>query len=226
MTSIAAAPAVDQQRLTRVGLREHKRERTIRVIQDAALDLFIEKGFEATTVDEIAVRAEVSKATFFRYFASKGDVVFGADGYWSDALRQCILSRPPAEADVVAAARAIRENWLPMLDPARVARQTRAVGTSSVLRGLCYDLAQRSQAAIAGALAERRGLNRPDDRCQMIAALVFAAFVRAVDCWVHEQQARGAFGTEVDRAFGVLAAVATDLAETRPRDFTDAQKKN
>ena len=57
-------------------------------------------------MDEIAERAEVSKATFFRYFATKGDVIFTSEGYRLEWLADTIAGRPAEEHDFVAAARA------------------------------------------------------------------------------------------------------------------------
>jgi transcriptional regulator GlxA family with amidase domain len=57
------------------GLRDRKRARTGLAIEEAALELFERQGFDATSVDQIAERAEVSRTTFFRYFPTKADVV-------------------------------------------------------------------------------------------------------------------------------------------------------
>ena len=60
-------------------LRERKKLATWRAIQSAALRLFDEQGYEATTVEQIAAAANVSRATFFNYFASKDATLLDLD---------------------------------------------------------------------------------------------------------------------------------------------------
>lgn len=76
------------------GLRERKKAKTMATIQMHALRLFRELGYKATTVEQIADAAEISYSTFFRYFASKEEVLL-MDNY--DPLLLEAFERQPAE---------------------------------------------------------------------------------------------------------------------------------
>lgn len=84
------------------GLRERKKEKTRQALASAAMRLFAERGYEATTVADIAAAAEVSTRTFFAYFPSKEDVFFAGTRERLDLVRQAFAAHaadlPPLSA--------------------------------------------------------------------------------------------------------------------------------
>src|SRR3984957_1030816 len=88
------------------GLRERKRQQTRERLTRMAMALFLERGFEATTLDDIAAAADISRRNFFHYFASKEDVVFAWQEDSMAALIAAVASRPAGEAMVAAAGEA------------------------------------------------------------------------------------------------------------------------
>jgi AcrR family transcriptional regulator len=79
------------------GLRERKKRRTRRALADAALRLFAERGYEATTVADIAAAADVSTRTFFSYFRSKDDVLFVETDERIALIPMLFAARAPGE---------------------------------------------------------------------------------------------------------------------------------
>ena len=196
------------------GLRARKKEQTRRAIQEAALDLFAADGYEATTVETIAAKADVSTTTFFRYFASKEEVIFADRRRRQPALYRAILDRPPAEGDLEALRSALEEAWATTTDPEIVARQCRAVATSSVLRGRGLDVASELEAIIADALAERH-LTPNDEACRLTASVAVSVLGRAVTSWAMEGRTASLPETVHD-AFELLGVVAAEWAAGRP----------
>jgi AcrR family transcriptional regulator len=80
-----------------MSLRERKKLAAWRAIRNAALRLFEERGFEAVSVEEIAAAADVSRSTFFNYFASKEAVVFDQDPEQREQWRALMAARPDDE---------------------------------------------------------------------------------------------------------------------------------
>jgi AcrR family transcriptional regulator len=78
------------------GLRERKKEKTRQALSSAAMRLFAERGYEATTVADIAAAAEVSTRTFFAYFPSKEDVFFTGTQERLDLVRQAFAAHAGA----------------------------------------------------------------------------------------------------------------------------------
>jgi AcrR family transcriptional regulator len=90
-----------------VGLRERKKLKTRAAIKKEAMRLFLEKGFEATTIEEIAQAVEISPSTFFNYFPSKEDVV--TDDELDPVIIAAFNAQPEGLHPVAALHNAMRE---------------------------------------------------------------------------------------------------------------------
>jgi AcrR family transcriptional regulator len=86
-----------------VGLRERNKLRRREQITEAALRLFAERGFDGVTIEAIADAADVSRRTFFRYFARKEDVIVAWKQQMADELRAALAERPGEESPLDAA---------------------------------------------------------------------------------------------------------------------------
>ena len=191
------------------GLRSRKKIKTRLAIEDAALELFGEQGYDTTTVEQISARAEVSTTTFFRYFPTKAEVVLSDQGQQLPALHQAILERPQRESDLVACHRAIHAAWVVEIDAERTARKAGAVAASPVLQGLSYQNGRRWMETIPDALALRRGLAGPDDRCLLTARVVLGVLASGLEAWM----ATGCVGDladAVDRRFELMTELCDE----------------
>jgi len=81
-----------------VGVRERKRLETLRRITDAGVCLFIEKGFDGATVDEIAAAAGISRRTFFHYFESKDDILLSLQSNVAELFAAEVRRAPPGDS--------------------------------------------------------------------------------------------------------------------------------
>lgn len=142
-----------------VGLRERKKARTRTTIQQHALRLFREQGYEATTIEQIAAAAEFSPSTFFRYFPTKEDVVMydSLDPMMIEAFQ----AQPPELNPVEALRRAMRTVFggLPAEEMRDLRERFDLIRAVPELRARMLDELARSIQLVAEMVAER--LERP-----------------------------------------------------------------
>lgn len=138
------------------GLRERKKAKTRRAIQDAAVRLTTEQGFDNTTVDQIAEAAEISPSTFFRYFPTKEDAVL-ADDY--DPLLVAAIANTPSASNPVAAIRQAMRSVSDIFDRdrAQIHQRTKLMLTTPALRARLADGMMDTQRLIRDAYAARPG---------------------------------------------------------------------
>lgn len=102
---------------TQLGLRERKKRDTRRRLVEAAVRLFAEQGYEQTTTAQIAAAAEVSPRTFFSYFDTKEDVVFGMAEERGAHGIQALADRRGDEGPLDALLRTYNEMWVQAWQP-------------------------------------------------------------------------------------------------------------
>jgi len=165
--------------------RQAHKLRTERALQQAALALFAEQGYDTTTTDEIAERAGVSPRTFFRYFPTKESVLFVGEYGWLQSFNKAFLAQPEDLSDLDAM-RATLHTLAPDLTKRRAALvlYDKAVASSPTLRGGVFDHQQQDIAAIAGAIATRRGLTEPDLACTTLATVMLLTYRNGVMRWL------------------------------------------
>lgn len=191
------------------GHRARKKERTRHAIEDAAIELFSKRGYDATTIEDIAGRAEIAPSTFFRYFTSKADVILGDQNERLPALQQAIVDRPALDSDIEALRGALQEQWVAAIDPERTVRIATAVASSPVLSGHASAVGRSWQIAASDALARRKGLERADQQCWIAATLALSTFGEAVKTWITDG-CEGELAHAVDRTFDTLLALCAD----------------
>ena len=172
-----------------VDWRAEKKAATKHAIQDHALRLFVEKGYDATTVEEIAAAAGVSHMTFFRYFPRKEEVV-EYDEY-DPLLEDLIAARPPDEAPITAVHNALRVGLQQVLSTDREALliRTRLILANPVLRSRNLVAQDTTRDLFARALARRGGLAKPDLAATVQASAALGAIAPALNAWAEDGEA-------------------------------------
>ncbi len=159
-----------------------------------ALRLLTDRDFDSLTIDQIADAAGISRRTFFRYFASKEDVVFAFLDQWAVRLAADIVARPVEENPVAAVQNSFRQLTAAYNDRAlalvRVVRETPSLREAERINR------EHLRMAVVNALATRLGFDPESDmRPQILATIAFAPLDAAMFAW---------FGGRSDEAVGHL----------------------
>jgi len=190
----------------KASLQERKQELVRQELADAAWELFDREGYEATTVAEIAAAAGVSRRTFFRYYASKEDVLVETSDQLAEAMLAAVARRPTGEAPLVS----IRHGLVEVLemeleDPERTRTIIRLLRESRSLRRAMLERHARMEERLATLLGERLGSGSAADSAPALLAFVARAMVdTAFNVWY--DQHRKDIPALVDELFAKLGS--------------------
>jgi len=171
---------------SRPGLRERRKALTAAELEAAAYRLFGERGFDNVTVDDIAAEADVSRRTFFRYFASKEDVLLADHFVQLARLREAMAARPTDEPIVTALRNALlsltgdfEERKEKIILRGRLMRDTPSLQARSLVHQKLWEDAMQEM------VADRLGVDPVKDlRPGVLAAAALAAMRVAFTNWL------------------------------------------
>src|SRR6059058_2628768 len=187
------------------------RERTRRAVRDElaqlAKDLFVEKGYYETTIDDLAAAAGMSKRTFFRYFASKEELVMGKYEILGEQLAEDLAARP-ADEPIWASMRQVFGRVVEYFESE--ARGATAVAMENIVRdhptlnASYLERVSRMQELILDQARTRTGWPDPvDPRPAAIVGAAFSCLIAAWTTWLTTNQAQP-FGDLLDQAMDAI----------------------
>jgi AcrR family transcriptional regulator len=201
--------------VTPVSLRQRHTDRTRAAIADAALELFAERGFAATTVDDIAARADVAPRTFFRYFPTKESVLFHDMEIKLGLIRELLLARPldePPHVSVIEVCGALGEEV--SSDHAKSEFICRlAAEDPTLLTHPRHLMIEHFEDELVRVLAERAGVE-PDVGLRAMTAAILSCVGVAFNAYINGG-AVGSFRSTLDEALAAcrIAFAPTDAQE-------------
>ncbi|WP_353648214.1 TetR family transcriptional regulator [Nakamurella sp. A5-74] len=175
-------------------------------LERAALELYRQRGYDQTTIADIATEAGVTQRTFFRHFTDKREVLFSVEGRQQEALARALAEVPSTVPPLATMLQAFR-SMAPVLEdnrPLAVARHSVITVTPALRERELLKEAALSD-VVAAALRER-GL--PDWRATLLAQVGTAALGHAIHTWVADPSSD--IDTLIGRAFADLRAFTDD----------------
>ncbi|MCK1388987.1 TetR/AcrR family transcriptional regulator [Bradyrhizobium sp. 21] len=187
------------------GLRQRKLQATRERLARAAMALFLKRGFEATTIDDIAAAADVSRRSFFHYFASKEDVVAAWQEGAAAALVAEVAARPADESMLTAAENAIA-TAVKRIDPGEAAAMSRLKRDNPALRARDQLKYEKLERALAEGLSQRAKNKSDKLKAQLVAMIATGAMRVGGESWMGEG-AREQPEVFVKRTFDAIRAI-------------------
>jgi AcrR family transcriptional regulator len=187
------------------GLRQRKRQQTRHRLTEAAMALFLERGFEATTLDDITAAADVSRRSFFHYFASKEDVVFAWQEESTASLIAAVAARPANESMLTAAENAILA-MVRQLKPGEAIAIARLKRDNPALQARDQVKYEKLERALAEALGKRAGHQPEKLQARLVAMIATGAMRIGGEFWAAEG-AREKPEALVKRTFAAIRAI-------------------
>jgi AcrR family transcriptional regulator len=185
------------------GLRERKKLAAMRRIQEVALDLFDERGFEDVTIEEIAEAAVVSPSSVYRYFGTKEQLVLWdeVDVRLFEAMETELASGPPVEGVRTALSGVLTQFFDREDELAK--RKTRYALEEPALRAALLEATDALTKRVAAALA-RASSRAPDDlEPQVVATTLIGAMMAAARHW-NATGYRTSIADEIERALTIV----------------------
>lgn len=166
--------------MTAPGLRERKKLRTRAAIQKEAMRLFLDKGFEETTIEDIAEAVEISPSTFFNYFPNKEAVVFQDD---LDPLIIAAFDAQPADVNPIRRLRVAMRTVFSHLTPEQeklIKQRTQLFMSTPELRGAMLSQFADLVDQITALLAQRVARNTSDFAVRNMAGAVLGVLLASM----------------------------------------------
>ncbi|MBR0899566.1 TetR family transcriptional regulator [Bradyrhizobium tropiciagri] len=187
------------------GLRARKRQETRERLTRAAMMLFLERGFEATTLDDIVAAADVSRRTFFHYFASKEDVVLAWQEDGTAALIAAVAARPAAESMLQAAENAIAD-MVRQIDPREAVALARLKRDNPALQARDQAKYEKLERELADALLKRANHRNDRMKARLVAMITTGAMRVGSEFWA-DDGAREKPDLVAKRLFAAIRAI-------------------
>jgi AcrR family transcriptional regulator len=203
MTTMTAARTPHSADRSPLGLRERKKIKTREAIRSATYALIREQGYDATTIEQIAERAEVSPSTVFRYFPTKEDIVL-TDQY-DPVMAEELAARPATEPWPASVRHVMRRAvGAGMEESAEVTRlRTRLMAEVPAVRSRMMEGMSATGRLLGRAIAERTGLEADGLEVRVVAMSLIGGLMEVSRYWAehgHEDD----LADLVDRALDVL----------------------